>query len=348
MPNRPLSLHEATHEPYNAETPLPALLEEVTPVDLVYVRNHFEVPQVNPTNWTLEVRGAVRRPLSISLRDIQALPPKTLPVTLECAGNGRASMNPVPEGTPWTHGAVSAVRVAGTPVRSVLEKAGLAEKAVEVLFLGADRGEVAPGRVEQFARTLPLEVAMDADTLLVWEMNGRPLTLNHGFPLRLIVPGWYAMASIKWLKDIRVLNEPYQGFFQSEHYVYLDEEGTQQGEPVRRMRVRSLITRPAFGSTLKRGKIEVLGLAWSGHGTVTEVELSTDGGNQWVAAVLDTPDSSYGVQRWRYLWRPETEGMYTLVCRATDSLGNTQPTAQRWNSLGYGNNGPHTVALHVV
>lgn len=337
-----------TESPLNAETPLPALRTEVTPVELAFVRNHFSVPEGDPSKWMLEVCGAVQNPVSISLRDIQAFTAKTLLVILECAGNARTSVSPVPKGVPWGHGAVSVVRLTGTPVRSLLEKAGLSKEAVEVGFVGADRGEVEPGRVEHFARSLPLDVAMSSDALLAWEMDGQPLPVNHGFPLRLIVPGLYAMASVKWLKEIRVLTTPYTGFFQGQNYVYLDENGTKQGEPVGRMRVRSLIVEPSDGATLRKGEIEVSGMAWSGHGSVVEVAVGTNGSKQWLTADLDPAASPYGVQRWRVIWKPQTEGAHMLACRATDSRGNIQPTTQRWNRLGYGNNGPHAIGVNIV
>lgn len=348
MQNQPLALHAISETPYNAETPLPTLIETVTPIDLAFVRNHFDVPKINPIEWTLKIHGAVEKNFSISLCDIQALASKNMTVVMECAGNGRTRMNPVPSGATWTYGAVSVFQVKGIPVRSLLEQAGVNGHAFEVLFIGADRGEVKPGRTETFARSLPLEVAMASDTLLVWEMNGQPLTPNHGYPLRLIVPRWYGMASVKWLTEIKVLAEPFQGFFQLEHYIYLDESGTQPGQPVQHMRVRALIVHPAGGTTIIRGKtIEILGVAWSTH-QIVKVEISLDGGKQWLIAELDPSNSPNAMQNWRYMWSPEIAGTYNLMCRATDSQGNTQPITQRWNRLGYGNNGAQLIVLQVI
>jgi DMSO/TMAO reductase YedYZ molybdopterin-dependent catalytic subunit len=221
------------------------------------------------------------------------------------------------------------------------------DSAVEVVFHGADQGEVEPGRTEPFVRSLPLDVALNPDTILAWEMNGRQLTPKHGFPVRLVVPGWYGMASVKWLHQISLVNKPFKGFFQNEHYVYLNEESNQGGDPVRWIRTRSMIIDPADGTKLSSDEIEVRGIAWSGHGAIEKVELSTDGGDHWLPAEVEGPSSRYGVQQWRLTWRPESIGEYELLCRATDTMGNTQPVSQRWNQLGYGNNGPHAISVLV-
>lgn len=348
MRNPTLSLVQVSRQPFNAETPLPALLEDVTPLDLVYVRNNFEVPRTDPSGWAVRVGGAVKEPFSISLQELRQQPSRTTSVTMECAGNARSRMKPVPSGTPWGYGAVSVIRFTGTPLAGVLERAGVAPEAIEVVFVGADRGEVEPGRVESFARSLPLTVASNPDNLLAWEMNGRPLTEDHGSPLRLVVPGAYGMASVKWLKEIEVLAEPFTGHFQTERYIYIDEPGTPPGEPVRRMRVRSLIAQPGEGATLERGEIEIRGVAWSGFGAITKVEVCADGGHQWHVAALDPAATPYGARLWRHVWTPRTAGSCTLTCRATDSAGNVQPAVQVWNRLGYGNNGPQIVAVNVV
>ncbi|TDI83546.1 MAG: sulfite oxidase [Chloroflexi bacterium] len=328
--------------PYNAETPLPALLKEITPSELVYVRNHFEVPELEVSEWTLKVTGSVRERRSISHSDLRTLPSKTLRMTLECAGNGRRAMDPVPAGTPWGYGAVSIVEFTGTPVSNVLELAGISDEAVEAVFHGADRGEVAPGRMEPYVRSLPLEVALSPDTILAWEMNGEPLTTDHGFPLRMVVPGWYGMASVKWLEQIVVSKDKFGGFFQDEHYVYSEEDGTPEGELVRHIRVRSLIL---DATDVEEGKLRIVGIAWTGEGTVSTVEVSWDGGAEWHRAELDRSSSPFGLQRWRILWAAEGGAEYEFVSRATDSLGNVQPITDRWNRGGYGNNGLHALQV---
>jgi DMSO/TMAO reductase YedYZ molybdopterin-dependent catalytic subunit len=332
-------LQTISEQPYNAETPLPALLDEVTDSELVYVRNHFEVPKIEVTEWALEVGGSISAPQTFSYAELKALPSKVLRMTLECAGNGRKSMVPPPAGTRWGYGAVSVVEFTGTPVVNVLDKVGVSEQAAEVVFHGADEGKVMPGRTEPFVRSLPLEIAQNSDSILAWEMNGEPLTANHGFPLRLVVPGWYGMASVKWLHKIEVAPEKFSGFFQVEHYVYTEEVGTPEGEPVRHIRVRSLI----LESTDRAGGKQVIaGIAWSGEGAISKVEISWDGGKSWREAELDPPASRFDVQRWRFLWEPAEGEQFTIVSRATDTAGNIQPVADRWNRLGYGNNGLHS------
>jgi len=325
-------------KPYNAETPLAALLSDVTRLELVYIRNHFEVPQIEASDWSLAVGGSVKSPQAFSLSEITALPAKALRMTLECAGNGRVSMDPAPPGTPWGYGAVSVVEFTGTPLSNLLEQAGFSDEAVEVIFHGADKGEAMPGRMEQYVRSLPLEVALNPDTLLAWEMNGEPLSVDHGYPLRLVVPSWYGMASAKWLEKIAVSTDKFSGFFQDEQYIYSEEDGTLEAEPVRAIRVRSLILE---SKRMKDGVVEISGIAWSGEGAISTVELSWDGGKQWQEAVLGESNSLFDVQRWRFQWKPAGREPLEIVSRATDSSGNVQPIADRWNRGGYGNNGLH-------
>jgi DMSO/TMAO reductase YedYZ molybdopterin-dependent catalytic subunit len=341
-------LETVTKQPYNAGTPLPVLLKERTPSHLTYVRNHFPRPELDVDTWRLQLEGAIIKPRAYSLTELQNLPTKTLCITLECAGNGRRGMNPHPKGTPWGYGAVSAFEVTGTSLSNVLDPVDLQESVVELSFRGADEGKVEPGRSAPYVRSLPREVSLHPDTMLVWAMNGEPLSPDHGFPLRLHVPGWYGMAAVKWLTEIRALTEPFEGFFQTQHYVYREETGTPDGEPVREMRVRSLIAQPKGEETLKIGETEIAGAAWSGMGDITQVEISTDAGASWEMAKLHTPGSTYAPMRWTYTWAPEIPGTYTLLSRATDSSGETQPLDQRWNRLGYGNNGVQAVEIKLT
>jgi sulfane dehydrogenase subunit SoxC len=343
-----LSLVEVSRRPFNAETPLAALLEEVTPAELVYVRNNFDVPEIDPAGWTLSVGGAVGSPRTLGLAEIQALPATDRLITMECAGNARARMSPVPSGTPWCYGAVSVVRFTGARLADVLGPARLASDAVELVFTGADRGEVEPGGVVSFQRSMTIADATSDDVILAWAMNGAPLTAEHGAPLRLVVPGAYGMASVKWVQSIEAVRVPFTGHFQTERYIYVEEPGIQDGEPVRRMRVRSLILDPCDGTTLDRGAVEIRGIAWSGHATIARVEVSTDGGGTWKAAELGPATSAYATRGWRHAWTPPGPGRYRLTCRASDAIGNTQPLAQVWNRLGYGNNGPHSVDVTIA
>ncbi len=324
--------------PFNAETPLSALSEPLTPNGLFYVRNHFDVPRLDAERFRLRVGGRVGRPLELALADLQSLPPRTVTATLECAGNGRTLMRPTPGGTPWGWGAVSTARFTGTPLSGVLEEAGLAVEAAEILFVGADLGEVAPGRRIAFERSLPAGVARRDDVLLAWAMNGEALAPDHGYPLRLVVPGWYGVASVKWLVEVVALEAPFQGYYQREKYVYQGEPGVPDGEPLRAMRVRAVIARPADGEEVGQGPVEVSGTAWSGAAPVARVDVSADGGRSWSPARLGAAEGSFAAVPWRFSWSPPGPGEHTLGARAADAAGNVQPAEPVWNAQGYGNN----------
>jgi DMSO/TMAO reductase YedYZ molybdopterin-dependent catalytic subunit len=332
----------------NEEAPLGALAEPLTPTEDFYQRTNFLVPEIDRAAWTLSVHGAVRTPLVLGWDDLRRLPARTLAVTLECAGNGRTRMTPLPPGHPWELGAVSTARFTGASLRDVLRRAGVEDGAVEVAFAGADAGITETGRYARFERSLPLDAALDADVLLAWGMNGAPLPPRHGHPLRLVVPGWYGVASVKWLTEVRVLDAPFDGFFQRERYVYRGEAGMQDGTPVTRMRVRALIARPEDGERLKVGaQAEIRGTAWSGEGPVRRVEVSVDGGATWRDARLGAAEGGYACVPWTLAWTPARPGRHELLARATDGAGNTQPLEPVWNELGYGNNVVQRVAVDV-
>ena len=335
-------------DPLNREAPLDALAAPLTPTAHFYWRSHFPVPRVDAAAWRLRVEGEVAKPLALSLAELMAMPRLTLAVTLECAGNGRSLMRPVPSGTPWGLAAVSSADFTGVLLRDVLELAGPVPAAAEVLFEGADRGPVEPGREESYTRSLPLAVALEGGALLAWEMNGEPLPAVHGFPLRLVVPGWYGMASVKWLAALRVLPEPFRGYFQAEHYVYVGEPGMPDGTPVTRVRVRSLIAAPGDRAAVPLGPVEVRGIAWSGAAPVARVEVSADDGATWAAAELGAPPSPYAAAPWRLAWHPPRRGEYELLARAADAAGNEQPAAPVVNELGYGNTCVQRVRVSVV
>jgi DMSO/TMAO reductase YedYZ molybdopterin-dependent catalytic subunit len=345
MPAARLITMEA--RPFNAETPLSALDQPLTPADLFYVRNHFDVPELDAGRFRLRIGGLVRRPLELSLEELRRFPERAVTATLECAGNGRALMRPAPRGTPWVFGAVSTATFTGTPLGGPLEEAGLLPEAVELLFAGADGGEVAPGRAVRFERSLRRTAAGREDVLLAWAMNGEPLAPDHGHPLRLVVPGWYGVASVKWLVEIAALEEPFTGYYQREKYVYEGEPGVPDGEPVTSMRVRSVIARPADGEEVRSGAVEMAGTAWSGKARVVRVAVSADGGVTWAPARLGRAASEYGVVPWTLVWNPPGPGDYELLARATDAAGNTQPLEPRWNAHGYGNNVAQRVRVRV-
>jgi DMSO/TMAO reductase YedYZ molybdopterin-dependent catalytic subunit len=337
--------------PYNAEAPPEALVGEITPTQLHYVRSNFAVPE---HDGTFEIGGAVERPLTLTLDDLLALPAVERAVTLECAGNGRLAQRPLPIGEPWGDYAVSTAQWKGALLHQVLEQAGPTSEGVDVRFTGADHGpyHLKPILADTnrddltFVRSLPLPLAADpgAEILIAYEMNGEPLNRDHGAPFRLIVPHWYAVASVKWLKRIDVLTEPYAGEFQTGHYIY--EWADRPHEPVDLMRVRARITAPAAGSLLDAGTHVVRGKAWSGTGPITHVGVSVTGEGEWFAAELEHPKGPYHWQEWSFEWNA-APGRHSLRARATDAAGNVQPEIPPWNRLGYGNNAVELVVVDV-
>jgi DMSO/TMAO reductase YedYZ molybdopterin-dependent catalytic subunit len=326
-------------EPFNAETPPAALAKAHTPTASFYVRSNHSEPELSSATHPIAVGGAVKTPFTLELAQLARGPVCSLTVTLECAGNGRTSMAPLPEGEPWGQGALGTAVWKGVPLAKVLARAGLRPDVVEVLIEGAD-GE---GR-KRFARSLPMSKALHPDTLLALEMNGAPLTRSHGAPVRLIVPGWYGMASVKWVSRIEALTEPFEGHYQRERYIYDMSDG-RAPEPVTRMRVKSMITSPEEGTRVAPGRVVVQGMAWSGERRVVQVELAVDGGESWRrATLLEAPRPSAWV-RWAFTWERAAPGRHTLRARATDEAGETQPEVAAWNRLGYGNN---AVQVRVV
>jgi DMSO/TMAO reductase YedYZ molybdopterin-dependent catalytic subunit len=346
--NQHLKLHPVTERPINAETPLNSLGDAHTSTNLFYIRNHFDIPELDSKQYQLKINGSVTDPLELTLKQLNDFPEKSLTIVMECAGNGRSSMKPAIKGTPWNLGAISQAQFAGTPLHYVLEAANLTKETKEIRFTGADHGLLRTGEIENYIRSLPLEIALHPDTILAWEMNGENLSLQHGFPLRLVVPGWYGMASVKWLREITALTKPFEGFFQSQEYVYIGEQGIPDQTPVTFMRVRSLIIEPESGSSFKKDGIRISGIAWSGDGAVKKVELSFDGGNSWIEAALQSTSSIYGVRRWIYDWQPKERGKYNIIARAADAAGNVQPVEPRWNKGGYGNNVAHRIEATIV
>lgn len=339
-----------TTKPLNAEMPLAAQVGIITPTARFYVRNHFDAPRVDGAYWSLTVGGLVRHRRTFSLADLRRLPSRSVVVTLECAGNGRSLFESPVEGEPWHLGAVSTAEWTGVPLVEVLDSVGVQGATREIVCRGLDHdGARGPARATsaplRFERSLSLEQAQNADVLLAYAMNGEPLPVNHGFPLRLVVPGWYAMASVKWLVEIDAIDRPFTGYFQTDRYV-LDPAGDgASGAPVTRIQVRALITEPAAGDVVRQGELVARGYAWSGHGAVARVDV--DAGHGWqVARLLDDP-LPHAWRRWELTTRVGV-GHLTLRSRATDSSANTQPDRQRWNRLGYANNAIQDVPVLVV
>jgi len=332
--------------------PLEALRHDITPVGLHYLLIHYDIPFVDPDTWKLVITGRVRRELALSLKDVRARPATTVPVTMECAGNGRASLWPRPISQPWLLEAVSTAEWTGTSLRPILDEAGLEDDAVEVVFTGADRG-VDGGLEQDYERSLPIDEATRDDLLLAYEINGQPLPPQHGFPLRLIVPRWYGMAQVKWLRTITAVAQPFMGYQNVQRYRLRQEEG-EPGEPLTRMAPRSLMAPPGIPEYLSRSRVvpfetcRLEGRAWSGGAAIVRVEVSDDGGATWADAEVGAPPAETAWHPWSFRWEPMEPGSYVLCCRATDALGDTQPQDPAWNLLGYANNAVQRIEVTVT
>ena len=345
-----ISLAELALAARNHGMPLEALRHDITPVGLHYLLIHYDVPVVDAAAWRLEVGGAVERPLSLSLAELQAMETVTLPITFECAGNGRALLEPRPESQPWLREAVGTGEWTGLPLRALLDAAGVGERAVCVAFTGLDRG--VEGEVEQaYARALSLDEASADGVLLAWGLNGGPLPPQHGFPLRLVVPGWFGMTNVKWLARVDVLEEEFSGYQQTVAYRWR-EHADDPGVPVTRMAVRSLMVPPGIPDFFTRrrfvdaGPVRLEGRAWSGAGPVQRVAVSVDGGASWADAALEPAPGPYAWARWTFEWEA-APGDVELCSRAWDATGACQPDAPVWNAGGYAVNSVQRVPVTV-
>ena len=335
----------------NHGMPLEALRYPITPVGLHYLLIHYDIPAMDPASFRLEVGGRVERPLRLSLDDLRARPQVTLPVTMECAGNGRARFSPRWISQPWLTEAVGTGEWTGTPLAPLLREAGMLDGAADVVFTGADRG-VEGGVWQDYQRALTPAEAMGDDVLLAHALNGAPLPPQHGFPLRLVVPGWYGMTNVKWLARIDVVDEPFAGFQHTSGYRRFAADGT-PGEPVTRMDPRSLMVPPGIPDFMTRerfvgpGPCRLEGRAWSGWAPVVRVEVSVDGGHAWAEAELDPPIGPRAWRGWSFLWEPSATGRHELCSRATDAAGNVQPVTADWNLKGYANTSVERIAVSV-
>ena len=347
-----ITLEELQLAARNHGMPLEALRYPITPAGLHYLLIHYDIPAVDPATWRLEVGGLVEQPLTLTLDDIRARPAIEHAVTFECAGHGRALFEPRPMSQPWLQEAVGTARWRGTPLTGVLEAAGLREDAVEVVFTGLDRG-IEGEEEQQYERSLGLHEALMPHVLLAYEMNGQPLPPQHGFPLRLVVPGWYGMTSVKWLAAITVVGEPFRGYQMVTSYRFRQEE-EEEGDPVTRIQPRALMVPPGIpefftrGRTVPLGPVELEGRAWSGLAPIAGVEV-TDDRETWHAATIEHDvDSHWAWCRWRFTWDPAGPGEYELACRARDEADNVQPDEPPWNFHGFANNGMQRVQVTVV
>lgn len=334
----------------NRGMPLEGLRYDVTPAGMHYLLTHFDIPDVDLSGWNLNIGGLVANPATLSLDAIKALPSRTEVVTMECAGNGRALFTPRSVSQPWLLEAIGTSEWTGTPLKGVLEAAGVKREAGEILFTGADQG-VQGEEVQYYQRSLTLDEATREEVLLVYEMNGRPLEPQHGYPLRLIVPGWYGMTSVKWLESIEAVAEPFNGYQMHATYRYA-LTADDPGEPVDLIRVRALMVPPGIPDfltrtrLLKAGPVTLTGRAWAGRLGISRVETSADGGATWSDAQLGDQPPRFAWRRWTAQWIATT-GRHTLMVRATDTEGNRQPVEPEWNIQGMGNNMAHSVDVIV-
>lgn len=338
--------------PEDLETPVHLLTSWITPNDLFYVRSHFYTPSIEEGAWTLRIDGEVGTVLELTLADLRRFPSATMVVTMECAGNGRAFFDPPVAGVQWEKGAVGTAAWTGVRLADVLRKAGVGKAARYVWLDGADRGI---GRAPDFIRSLPIDKAMDPDTLLVYRMNGDVLPAPHGFPLRAIVPGWEGAYSVKWLTHIEVSTRDHEGPFVQAGYRYPRRPvppGTvvpaADTVPLRALPVKSVITSPANDSVVPRRAVRISGFAWAGTTDVRRVEISLDGGRAWAPAELGRDRARYAWRQFEYVWRPGDSGSYVVLSRASDSRGLTQPIVPEWNPAGYVWNAIDRVRVNVT
>ncbi len=328
--------------PLVLETPLEAFDRFLTPNELFYVRNHFPTPTIDANTWRLRVEGAVERRIELSLEELRRMPTRTVPMTLECAGNSRASLMPAVRGLQWGNGGISTAEWAGVSLIDVLNRAGLRPNAVDVVFEGSDRGEIqaeprTPG-VVQYARSIPLAKARQQNVILAHRMGNADLPPNNGFPCRAIVPGWYGMASVKWVTRIMVTDRPFNGYFQSMEYsIYERNQALVTVTPVSEMNVKSIIFSPTNMQRIARNtEVRIRGIAWTGDSEVTRVDVSTDNGQRWTPARLVGEARANCWRQWELTWRtPANAGRTTLMARATDARGNTQPLRRDTDRRSY-------------
>ena len=342
------TLEELALASRNSGMPLEALRYDLTPVGLHYLLIHFDIPAADAFAWRLRVEGLVAKPRAYSLADVQGLPARTVRVTMECAGNGRGQTSPRYPSMPWLEEGVSTAEWTGVPLAFLFQDAELMHSAREIVFHGADRG-IDRGIEHTFSRSLVPAEAMRDDVLVAYAMNGQPLLPQHGAPLRLIVPQWYGMASVKWLERIEVIDHAFEGVQQTGSYHFRSEAG-EKGVPCTRMRVNSLMAPPGIPDyygrrrTVDAGGVEIFGRAWSGNAPVRRVEFSVNG--VWRDAQLDAPAGAHAWRRWSAHWNA-VSGDHELRCRATDETGAVQPLTPAYDVTGFGNNAAQRVEVHV-
>jgi len=339
-----------SEKPRNAETPIESLRSWITANSVFFDRNQGEIPgeKIALTDWDLRVEGEVETPLSLTFDEIYRMPKAIASNTLECSGNSRSLLTEKAKGNPWTIGGVGNAVWGGVWLRDVLAEAKPKSGARHIAFEGFDR-PLGSAQI-QFVRSIPLEKAISS-TLLAYEMNGDPLPLQHGYPLRALALGWTGANCVKWLRKITVLTQPYTGFYMDKVYrVFQKGQDPETGAVVTGLKLKSIITQPIEGQQIPSGDVTVLGAAYAGEAEVQRVEVSTDNGETWAPADFIGPREPYAWRHWQYLWKAAPKGQWTLMARATDRQGHQQPTQATWNVLGYGNNGvqEHAITVHII
>jgi DMSO/TMAO reductase YedYZ molybdopterin-dependent catalytic subunit len=349
-----VGMNVLSRRPEDLEMPLTGFADYITPIEHFFVRTHVYVPTVNINDWRLTVDGDVGTPLNLTMDDLKKLPSSELVCVVECAGNGRSFADPQVPGLQWSNGSVGNGRWRGVRLGDVLKRAGIKDSGKEVVFNGAD---VPIGNMQDFRRSITVKKALDANTLLAYEMNGVTLPVKHGFPLRVVAPGWASDSWVKWLTNITVMDKEFDGFWMKSAYRKPDHPiapgsamPPEKMVPVTSLRVKSVIASPVDGTTARLGDTVTLkGVAWSGDkGPITQVDVSIDGGRTWKASELGVDKSQFGWRQWTYSFRPDRENYYNVMARATDSTGDKQPFSQEWNPSGYGWNVVPRIGINVL
>ena len=346
------------NRPLNAETPSHLLDDTITPNDRHFIRNNGLVPQIDATDWTLTVDGEVHTPLVLTLEQLKRFKQYTYALQIECGGNGRAGFNPPAKGNQWTYGAIGCATYKGVRMRDVLHSAGLKNSAVYTGYYGEDPHLSGDPNKIPISRGTPISKALDEHTLIAWEMNGQPLPALHGFPLRVVTPGWPGSTSIKWLKRIFVRNKEHDGAKMTGYSYRVPRYKIAPGSHIPKqdmkiiesMPVKSLITFPKSPLNLKNKKsLLVRGHAWAGDRSVQDVHLSINFGASWLKTSLTAPINPYAWQNWNTVINFPQKGYYEIWARATDSAGEMQPmVVPGWNPKGYLNNAMHRIAVNVI
>ena len=329
-------------KPFNAEASFLNPDTPITAAEHFFIRNHFPVPKIDPVSWRLEISGAVEKALSLSLADLKGMPSVTHKCVLECAGNGRLFLQNIAEGVQWGLGAAGCAAWTGVPLREVLALAGLKSEALELVFEGADHGiperQFKPKNEIHYSRSMPVGPGTRPEVLLAWHMNGKDLSPDHGAPVRLVVPGWYSVAAVKWLKKITAISRPYLGYFQTVEYAYWAHSKGLAPEriPVTKIFLKSQIAHPVIHQQVHAGEVcKVYGAAWSSGSPIQEVEVSTDKGATWHSAQFDGTAEDHAWRLWTWDWKPSTVGKHTLMSRASDAAGNQQPAQHNEDHESY-------------